>query len=656
MNTKYAALFQPYKIGNVQIQNRFAMAPMSLVFINTINGEYTEHGMEYMINRARGGFGLLFTGAFSCDYEVDPVNPLSGNPLNNPGAFIKQGKELTSRCNAFGTKVFGQITVGLGRNYPTYYGPSEEPVFGMPDVKSPELPVSGIKRKLELLADVAKIMQDAGFAGVEVHALHWGYLLDEFAMSMFNHRKDEYGGSLENRLRFAKEAVEAIKAKCGAAFPVTVRLGMKGYVKADYTASVDGSDEAGRTLEEAVEMAKLLERFGYDALSVDTGIYESFYYACPPCYVPRGYALEMAKRIKEAVNIPVLCGGRMGSADIALKAVEDGFAEGVVLGRPSIADPEFPRKVETGRVEKIRPCIACSQGCMHRLFNGQDAFCAVNPDIRMGSRLPEKAAVSKKVLVVGGGVTGMEAARTAALRGHSVVLCEKTDKLGGNLLTAGAHSFKREVLELNEWYKRELADLGVQIFLNREMDAEAIKAEAPDAVVLSVGSAPAVPPIPGIENAVPVLDVLTGKKVLGKKVVIVGGGLVGAELALDCLQQGKQVTIVEALDDILSAGEPIPMAHDRMLRDWFAYYHANILTGTRLAKVTTEGAVATDKNGEEIEIPADDAVIAIGFRPLPSMRSELLGAGFPVYEVGDGKQVANILRAVWDAAEVARSL
>lgn len=323
MNTKYAALFQPYKIGNVQIQNRFAMAPMSLGFINTINGEYTEHGMEYMINRARGGFGLLFTGAFSCDYEVDPVNPLSGNPLNNPGAFIKQGKELTSRCNAFGTKVFGQITVGLGRNYPTYYGPSEEPVFGMPDVKSPELPVSGIKRKLELLADVAKIMQDAGFAGVEVHALHWGYLLDEFAMSMFNHRKDEYGGSLENRLRFAKEAVEAIKAKCGAAFPVTVRLGMKGYVKADYTASVDGSDEAGRTLEEAVEMAKLLERFGYDALSVDTGIYESFYYACPPCYVPRGYALEMAKRIKEAVNIPVLCGGRMGSADIALKAVED---------------------------------------------------------------------------------------------------------------------------------------------------------------------------------------------------------------------------------------------------------------------------------------------------------------------------------------------
>ncbi|MDO4650168.1 MAG: FAD-dependent oxidoreductase [Eubacteriales bacterium] len=657
---KYEQLCKPMKIGSVTIKNRFCVAPMSPGFTNYPSGEFKREGIEYYLRRAMGGFGLIYTGAFSSDKHVDAFNPLSPYPTNDPVAFRKTSLELNRRAAAYGAKLFAQITLGVGRNYAGVYAPSAIPVFANPDIIAPELTKEQIRLKIEDFVETANLCKESGFAGLEIHALHWGYLLDEFAMSLTNHRTDEYGGSLENRLRITKEALEAVKAACGQDYPVTIRLGMKAFVKDLDHASIDGSEEGGRTLEEAVEIAKLLESYGFDALSVDTGIYESFYYACPPMYIKRGYAIELAARIKEAVHIPVILGGRMGSADLAENAIADGKIDGIALGRPSLADPDFPKKVEMGTPEAIRPCIGCNQGCLHRLLaTGEEAFCAVNPSVDRGCGTEiTRALTPKKVVIVGGGVAGMEAARTAALRGHHVSLYEKTDRLGGNLIPAGAHDFKCEIRELNAWYQRELQNLGIDIHMNAELNAASIKELNPDTVVLSVGSKPLMPHLPGIdsEKTLSCLDVLSREKKIGQKVVVVGGGLVGCELAMELIQEGKDVTIVEALGSILSSGEAVPHPNKSYLIDYFEKEKTSILTDTRLAAINETGAVVTEKDGTEKTVEADTVIVAIGFRPLPSIREELLGNGFEVYEVGDGRHVGNILTAVWDANEVAKSI
>ncbi len=655
----YPNLSSPFKIGNVTIRNRFCVAPMSPGFTNLPSGKFTPEGMEYYVRRAKGGFGLIYTGAFSSDNKVDPINPLSANPLNDPVSFKNDSLELNRRANAYGTKIFGQFTLGVGRNYPTFYAPSAIPVYGYPEFIAPELTVDQIHTKIECAVEVAKLMKESGYAGVEVHALHWGYLLDEFAMSLTNKRTDEYGGSLYNRLRICKETVEAIKEACGKDFPVSIRLGMKAFVKDLQHASVDGSDEGGRTIEEAVEIAKLLEEFGYDVLSVDTGIYESFYYACPPMYVERGYAADLAKQIKDAVNIPVILGGRMGDPDMCEAGIADGKFDACAFGRPSLADPDFPNKVIAGLPEKVRPCIACNQGCLYRLLEeGVDARCALNPGVNKGDGEEiGKAPFKKHVIVVGGGVAGMEAARVAAIRGHKVDLYEKTDVLGGNLIPAGAHKFKVEIHELNAWYQQEIKTLNVNVHLNQEVTKEFLNEQKADAVILTVGSVPFIPNIPGIDKAVNCIDLLNRKVEEKDNVIVVGGGLVGCEIALECIREGKKVSIIEGLDNILSAGVAVPNPNKTMLIDTFEKEQTPIYTGKLLTEVTEEGAIVKDvKTGEITTIKGDQVVLAIGFRPVPSMASELYGNGYEVYEVGDGKKVGNIMTAIWDAYEVARML
>lgn len=659
--SSFENLCKPMEIGNLTVRNRFCVAPMSPGFYNVPSSEFVPDGIEYFVQRAKGGFGLIFTGAYSSDQEVDPINALSANPLNSPAEFRKTSLEMNRRIQAFGSHAFGQITLGVGRNYPGFYAPSETPVYAHPELSSPALTIDQIKIKIDYAAKVAKIMKDSGFSGVEVHALHWGYLLDEFAMSITNKRTDEYGGSLENRLRITKETLEAIKAECGKDFPVTIRLGIKSYIKSLEKASVTGEEEAGRTVEEAVRIAKLLEEYGYDALSVDTGVYESFYYACPPMYVKRGYAIDMAAEVKKAVSIPVLLGGRMGEPYLAEQALKDGKIDAMVLGRPSLADPDFPRKVEMGCPEKIRPCISCNQGCLHRLLSvGVDAYCAINPEVgRSAGDQISKALIKKNVLIVGGGVAGMEAARVAALRGHHVSLYEKSDQLGGNLIPAGSHDFKVEIKELNEWYQQELKELKVDIHMNTEMDVDKIKALKPDATILTVGSVPVMPEVPGINlpKTASCLEALNKDKRIGQKVVVVGGGLVGCEIALDYINQGKQVTIVEALNALMSTGESVPQPNKSMLLDMFEYHKTKVLTGYRLAEINETGALVTNvESGEQMTCEADTVVISVGFKSLPSMASKLHGIGMEVYEVGDGKRVGNILTAVWDSYEVARHI
>lgn len=654
----YEYLGKPFQIGSLTIKNRFCMAPVGGGQHHLPGGGLKDETIQYLVERAKGGFGLIFTGAIAADNTVDPYTGIGPTILENPDAFKMTATELNERVNAYGTKIFAQITMGLGRNYPNLPAPSSVHVFRHPGEVSPELTRDEIKSKIESVIKSTKIAKDSGFSGVEVHSIHWGYLLDQFALSMMNHRTDEYGGSLENRLRAAKEILEGIKQECGSDFPVSMRLGLKTFVKGFEQASLTGEEEKGRTLDEGIEIAKLLESYGYDCLSVDTGIYDSFYYACPPMYMPKGYLVDLAAKAKEAVNIPILAGGRMNEAAIAEAAIRDGKIDAVVLGRAALADSEYPNKVLTGHTEKIRPCIACNQGCITRLQQGKQPTCAVNPTAMREMRYALRPCVQpKKVVIVGGGVAGMEAARIAAMRGHKVSLYEKNNTLGGNLIPGGSHSFKKEVRELNAWYQNELKELPVEIHTGEVVTSEQLHDMKADVIILAVGSVPIMPKVPGIdsEKVIGCMDAFAHPEKVGQKVVVIGGGLVGCEMALDYAQLGKEVTVVEALPKILSAGIPSPIPNGQMIPDLFEYHHVTVLENHRLSSVEN-GKVVLENDRQKKILEADSVVIAVGFRPVPSMAQELSGCGAAVYEIGDGQKVSTILHAVWDGYEIGNNI
>ena len=658
MEQRYIHLGKPLQIGKLTVKNRFCMAPIGGGQHHLPGGGLKDETIQYLVERAKGGFGLIVTGAIAADCTVDPYTGIGPAILQNPDAFKMTASELNERAGAYGTKIFAQITMGLGRNYPNLPAPSSVHVYRHPGEVSPKLTRDQIKSKIESMVKAAKIAKDSGFAGIEVHSIHWGYLLDQFALSMMNHRTDEYGGSLENRLRAAREILEGIKQECGGDYPVSMRLGLKTFVKDFEKATLTGEEEAGRTIEEGVEIAKLLESYGYDCLNVDTGIYDSFYYACPPMYMPKGYAVELAAKAKAAVSIPILLGGRMNDPDIGEAAIRDEKIDAVVLGRPALADPEYPNKVLTGHTEKIRPCIACNQGCITRLQRGKQPTCAVNPTAMREIRFALKPCVRpKKVVIAGGGAAGMEAARTAALRGHQVTLIEKNAELGGCMIQAGSHSFKKEVADLNRWYQQELKGLSVDIHTGTEATPDMVKSLEADVVILSTGYVPVMPKVPGIENpmAIECMDAYAHPEKIGQNVVVVGGGLVGCEMALGYAMEGKQVTAVEALDTLMTAGEEAPpIPNGQMIPDLFDHCGVKVLTRHKLTAVGDGTVTLASEEGEKT-ILADTAVIAVGFRPAPSMAAELMDSGAVVYEI-TGQNIGTILRAIWSGYELGNNI
>ena len=289
MTFPYAPLLQPLQIGKLTIKNRFCVGPLTLPSLHGPFGEFSENGLAYFEERAKGGFGLIFTGAFHPDTLVDPVHPLdSKQPLKAPKSFQRSAVELLERLDAYGAKMMPQVSMGYGRNALGCFCPSEIPYYHDPARIAPALTKDQIKQKIDQMIATAVLLKQCGFPGIEVHAMHWGYLLDQFAMTFMNHRTDEYGGALENRLRCAREILDGVKAACGSDFVVSMRLALKSYIKGYNHPSLHGEDEVGRTLEEGLEIAKRLEAYGYDCLSVDFGQYDSFYYAAPPCYMGKG--------------------------------------------------------------------------------------------------------------------------------------------------------------------------------------------------------------------------------------------------------------------------------------------------------------------------------------------------------------------------------
>jgi len=649
----------PFQIGSLTIKNRFTVAPMGDGYLGLTGprGEYSWMGIEHCVERAKGGFGLMVNGCvFFPDNKVDDYDPLT-SVLDNKDIFVKQGLLLNERCSFYDMKVFQQITLGLGRNW-GHYSPSELPGFDDTSLLTKKLTTDQIKQKIYCVVEAAELMKRAGFAGVEIHALHWGYLLDQLAMSITNHREDEYGDSLENRMRACKEIAEGIKQVCGSEYPISMRLGLKSYIKGFNQSSLDGSEEAGRTLEEGIKIAKMLEEYGYDVLNVDVGMYDSFYHACSPIYMEQGHVVQLAAECKKAVNIPVICGSRMNDPELCEKGIEQGSFDAVALGRSSLVDPSYVKKVALGKSDRIRPCIGCTVGCMGRSRSGELMTCSVNPRAYVESCYDLKPAdKARRIMVVGGGLAGMEAALTAKIRGFEVELYEKEKQLGGMLALSSKQYRKGELLDLVRWYEGELNEEGVRIFLGEKITAERIKTGKPDTVIFAIGGTPRYPDIPGIRNCTTVANLLSTDRETADDVLIIGGGLSGCETAIDLASKGKNVTIVESGKSILASSEMVTIMVSQMIHDLLEYYRVTVLANTVIEHIDGEGAVIRTCGGECKKIKAE-VILAAGIETVSTevVEKELWEKGIETYTVGNCQSVGNVYTAVHSAYEISRNL
>lgn len=665
MKGKFDALFQPMKIGTMEVKNRIAMAPMGIHAKNP-DGSFNQKGVDYYVTRAKGGVGLIVTTGITCQNKLDEMR---GTLTTAGEPYVEASKKLTDEIHKCGAKIVLQIANCAGRNRKDGFFLDNDPISSSenPNVWHPEMIHRAITTEevqflIQSYANGAYIAKQAGFDGVEVHALHEGYLMDQFSMECTNRRTDQYGGSFENRLRYATETVQAIKEKCGKDYPVLIRYSVKSYMKGFGTdkGALPGEtfEEFGRGLEESAKVAKILQDAGYDALDADNGTYESWYFSHPPVYMPKACNLADAQYIKRNVDIPVICAGKMDEPEVSNEAVASGSIDAISIGRALLADPEWPNKVKTGNLDDIRPCIGCHAGCLERMFSGKYTSCAVNPQVGCEREYEITPADEKKnIMVIGGGISGMEAARVSALRGHNVSLYESTNKLGGVFIAASSMSFKEEDKKLIQWYVKQLKDIGVTIHMNTEVTENMIKASRPDSIFVATGSTARKLNIDGAnsEKVITATEALLETKPIGDRVVVIGGGLTGVEIAYSLTKdKGKQVEIIELLPKILQV-EGLNDSNKMMLENLVNYHDIKVHTDAKVIAITSKG-VKFEENGNTIELDADTIITSIGYSSDKSLYEAIKDCGAKVHLIGDASKVSNLMGAIWDAYEIAMTI
>lgn len=687
MKNEHEVLFQPIKIGGTEIKNRFLMCPMegTNLLECAMKYEFNEVCRELYIERAKSDVGLFVCG-------MVPVKSYFGKDWLYQQEKIFQGpvRELMDELHKYGSKFFIQIGAGMGRSMSMiaplrkmYYSPKPikglmklvgldvnkmllAPTAGMPNVWAPDIKTIEITKQeiydiIDGYAKAAKLAKDNGVDGVEIHAIHEGYLLDQFTWALTNKRTDEFGGSLENRLRFTTEIIKKIKELCGKDYPVSVRYSVVTKIKGFNDPALPGEKfkEAGRDYEESIKAAQLLEAAGCDLLNADNGSYDSWFWAHPPMYMPLACNLEDSTFIKKHVSIPVACAGRMEDMDTSANAVSDGSIDIVALGRQFLCDGEFITKVKNEQFEDIRPCIACHNGCFPMArYKGEVCkkgahhmgSCALNPrTLKEKTHTLTEAEVKKHIVVIGGGIGGMEAARVCAIRGHKVDLYEKSDKLGGIFIAASAPSFKEKERELIEWYRRQMVKLGVNVHLNSEVTSlDGLNA---DEVFVATGTTAKKLPIPGADgaNVMEATEYLLGKKEAGERVAVVGGAITGIEIAYDLALKGKKPYVIEMQDDILKVDE-MCAANSNFLRAALAYYNVPVYTETQLAEINGEGVKIKNADGEQT-LAADSVILSIGYNSYVPF-----AAGEHIHVVGDAAGVGNLMTVIWPIYEKAMKL
>ena len=677
------ALWTPWKIGGCEIKNRIVMTSMggtSLFGWMEIN-HFDKEAAKFLLERADNEVGLILPG-------IQPVyNPMFGQWLYRKKGMYRKLRPFMEEIHKRGAKMFVQLTAGFGRSFTIdhmmetlYTNPvlrvlskpvmnfdmicassSPSPNRWSDKVPSKEMTVKRIHKFVEAFAKTSKLLKDAGVDGVEIHAVHEGYLLDQFTLKYINHREDEYGGSFENRYRFPVEIVKAIKERCGEDFPVSLRYSVLSKTKGFRNGALPNEEytEVGRDMEESEKAAKYLQDAGYDMLNCDNGTYDAWYWAHPPIYMPENTNLAEVEHIKSFVSIPVVAAGRMDPFT-ASKAIKEGKIDAVGFARPFLADPAYAKKLKEGRLMDIRPCICCHNGCFNMctykgVANDQElsdalhmARCAVNAETMQSNVhhiVPSKHP--KKVAIIGGGIGGMEAARVLALRGHHPEIYEKSDHLGGVFLEAGKASFKGKLRELLAWYIKEMKDLDIPIHLNTEIhDPKDVKA---DEIIVATGSTARKLPIKGFEKGIEALEFLKGKEV-GEKVAVIGGGLTGSEIAYELALEGKKPFIVEMKNDLI-AQKGICMANSQYLRDYFALHNIPVYLESSLKEIKDGAVIIQHKDGKNEEIPCDSVILSLGYKPTPLFKESKR-----THLVGDCLAVGNLRSVIWRAYEVAMKI
>lgn len=683
MDKKFEPLFTPWKIGNVEIKNRIVLCPMggTSLFGWMEPHHFDRDAADFFMDLAKNNVGLIIPG-------IAPLkNLIGGQWLYKSKKSFKKLKPYMEELHKTGAKLFVQLTAGFGRSFSipnalvpmlkhkalnalvkpiidVQYlcaSPSKLPSRWAEGVLTRAVTKKEIQKMIEAFAKTAKMCKEAGVDGVEVHAVHEGYLLDQFTTKYTNNRTDEYGGSFENRYRFPVEVVKAIKAECGSDYPVSLRYSAVSKTKGFYQGALPGEDytEVGRDMEESIKAARYLQEAGYDMLNADNGTYDAWYWAHPPEYMPENCNLEDVKKVKKAVDIPVVCAGRM-EPGVAAKAIKAGDIDAMGVARQFLTDHHWVTKLMEDRLEDIMPCICCHNGCFpishyKGVANAGSmndtkhmSRCAINPETMQNHKfdiIPAKK--QKTVAVIGGGVGGMEVARIATLRGHKVTIYEKTDKLGGVFIPASMPSFKEKDKMLLDWYRRQIDKLNIEVKYNSEITN--LKDIVADEIVIATGSKPKKLPISGVEKTIEAIDYLNGKEV-GENVVIIGGGLSGCEIAYELFLKGKHPIIVEAQNDLMIANG-LCLANSSYLRDYFKYKNVPVYFESRVLEIKDESVLIEDKDKNKVEIKADSVITAIGYNPAPIAKPSK-----HVHIVGDALSVGNLRTVVWRAWEVAEKI
>ena len=683
MDERLKPLFTPWRIGKVEIKNRIVMTSMGgtdLFGWMEVN-HFDRAGADFLMEVAKNNAGLVLPGC-------QPVyNPMLGQWLHRNMRMFDELARWMPEFHKTGAKLFVQLTAGFGRSFTvssmmeTLYTNPALRVLSKPfmdldritasaspaenrwsdKVPSREMTKAEIQEIIDAFAQSAALLKAAGVDGVEVHAVHEGYLLDQFTLKYVNHRTDEYGGSLENRYRFAAEIVKAIKAACGQDFPVSLRYSVVSRTKGLRQGALPGESytEVGRDMAESELAARLLQDAGYDMLNCDNGTYDAWYWAHPPIYMPENCNLADVRHISRFVDIPVVCAGRL-TPEAAAEAIAAGDLDGAGFARPFLADPAWVTKLMEDRREDIRPCILCHNGCFNMCHykgvpNDQDlmdslhlARCAVNAETMQRSKhYIRKTARPQTVAIIGGGIGGMEAARVLALRGHRPVIYERSDRLGGAFIAASAESYKGKLRELLSWYIRQMEQLNVEVHFGKEITE--LSAFDGQQVIVATGSVPRVlKNVPGHERMIEACDFLTGTPV-GQRVAVVGGGLTGCEIAYELALTGKEVTIVEMKDDLI-AQKGVCLANSSYLREWFALHEVPVYLTTRLKEVK-DGSIVCEGPEGIVELPCDSVISSAGYLPAPIAKE-----GGRVHLVGDCRKVGNLRSVIWRAYEVAMAI
>lgn len=632
-------IFEPISINGLTLKNRMVVSAMASCYC-TADGMPTEKFMAYHERKARGGFGAIITEDFCVCPEAGAFKRLGG--LWNDEQ-MEAYRAFTQRIHDAGAKIIVQLYHAGRQTSSRVTGVRCVAASAIKDPTVGETPhaltVDEIHALEQCFVDAAVRAKAAGFDGVEIHGAH-GYLINQFASPYSNKRSDEYGGTTVNRARFATEVIAAVREAVGADFPIIYRMSSVEFVP------------GGLQLEETKVIARLVEEAGADLVHVSQGVFASGRNIIPPFAIPVAGFADHAAAIKQAVKVPVMAVGRINDPLLADTVIATGKADLCAMGRASLADPDMPNKAREGRLCDINRCIGCLQGCDGELEQGLPIRCLVNPLTGKEDEYDlSPVSEPRRVVVVGGGVSGCEAALVAAKRGHKVTLLERSQELGGQWLAAAAPLAKGDFTSFVVWQRRQLEQLGVDIRLGVEATREGIDALAPDAVILATGSNPAMPPIPGLrEHGVVAQDVLRGRAEFGSRVVVIGGGLVGAETA-DFVAEGgsPDVTIVEMLPQIVKDGEPAPTS---FLLERLAAHGVRVLTSAAVRGVEAD-AVVYEKDGEQVRLgDVDTVIVAIGARANTALGDTLTDAPYQVISVGDcNERAKNGYRGIQEGFE-----